>query len=107
MGGTAHFAGKPIGVCECGPIKWKHSTFAKGPRGVSLPEIQSQHTESYRFKQNSSRSTLSVTGGEFDGLWRLFAKTGGWEVEELSRVSDNGRFGGSAGHLNVLKFMNR
>jgi hypothetical protein len=75
-------------------------------REISPPEIKSQHTESCRFKQNLSRSTLGVSGGEFDGPWRLFGNIGGCEAEELSRASDNRKFGGFAGLLNVLILMN-
>jgi hypothetical protein len=75
-------------------------------RGVSPPEIKSEHTESTRFKQNSSRSSLYVSRGEFDGPLCLFGKTGACEVEERSRASDNGTFGGFARRLNVLIFMN-
>jgi hypothetical protein len=105
-GGAAHFADKPIGVGECGPIKSETFPYCNELPRVSLSEIKSEHTESYRFKQSLSRSSLCVFGGEFDGPWCLFGQTGGREDEELSRASDNGKFGGFAGRLNVLIFMN-
>ena len=76
-GGAAHFAGKPIGVGECGPIKLEIFLYCHELPGVSPPDIKSGHTESTRFKQNSSRSSLCVFGGEFDGPWCLFGHTGG------------------------------
>jgi hypothetical protein len=56
-GGAAQFAGKPIGVGECGPIKLETFLYCNELPEVSLPEIKSEHTESTAFKQNSFRST--------------------------------------------------
>ena len=54
-GGAAHFGDKPIGVGESGPIKLEAFLYYNELPGVFQSEIKSKNSQTYRFKQNSSR----------------------------------------------------
>jgi len=88
-GGAAQFGDKPTGVDGCGPLKLETFLYCNELSGYPC-----------------RKSNPNILNPTFSNKIPPAGRTGGCEVEELSRASNNSKFGGYAGRLNVLNFLN-